>query len=133
MIDFSKLFLFHFTCYSHFNPNIYQLSVIHQGSWLYCSVLLFHNIELKIIVDLIGPCCFRNTDILTNPGAMTLVRKAKASMERPFLTSVTAWIDAPCFRRSSITFILFFLQAMWRGVKPFWKWERTHFWMSSCN
>ena len=37
----------------------------------------------------------------------------------PLLTSVTAWMDAPCFRRSSITLIRFFLQAMWRGVKPF--------------
>ena len=30
----------------------------------------------------------------------------------PLLTSVTAWMDAPCFRRSSITLIRFFLQAM---------------------
>ena len=28
------------------------------------------------------------------------------------LTSVTAWMDAPCFRRSSITLIRFFLQAI---------------------
>lgn len=34
-------------------------------------------------------------------------------------TSVTACIDAPCFSSSSITFTLFFLQAIWRGVKPF--------------
>ena len=42
----------------------------------------------------------------------------------PLLTSVTAWMDAPCFRRSSITLIRFFLQAMWRGVKPFCKGKR---------
>lgn len=40
------------------------------------------------------------------------------------LTSVTAWMDAPCFRRSSMTLIRFFLQAMWRGVKPFCKGQR---------
>lgn len=34
-------------------------------------------------------------------------------------TSVTAWMDAPCLSRSSITLALFFLQAMWSGVKPF--------------
>lgn len=53
-------------------------------------------------------------------------KKQQTNVKRPLLTSVTAWIDAPCFRRSSITFILFFLQAMCRGVKPFCKWERTH-------
>lgn len=54
-------------------------------------------------------------------------KETQTKVKRPFLTSVTAWIDAPCFRRSSITFILFFLHAMCRGVKPFCKWERTHF------
>lgn len=34
-------------------------------------------------------------------------------------TSVTAWMEAPCFSSSSITLALFFLQAMWSGVKPF--------------
>lgn len=38
----------------------------------------------------------------------------------PSLTSVMAWMDAPYLTSSSITFTLFFLQAMWRGVKPFW-------------
>lgn len=36
------------------------------------------------------------------------------------LTSVIAWMEAPYLTRSSITFTRFFLQAMWRGVKPFW-------------
>lgn len=30
-------------------------------------------------------------------------------------------MDAPCFSSSSITLILFFLQAMWSGVKPFYR------------
>lgn len=56
-------------------------------------------------------------------------KETQTKVKRPLLTSVTAWIDAPCFRRSSITFILFFLHAMCRGVKPFCEWERTHvFW-----
>lgn len=36
------------------------------------------------------------------------------------LTSVIACMEAPYLTSSSITFTLFFLQAMWRGVKPFW-------------
>lgn len=36
------------------------------------------------------------------------------------LTSVIAWMEAPYLTKSSITFTLFFLQAIWRGVKPFW-------------
>lgn len=36
------------------------------------------------------------------------------------LTSVIAWMEAPYLISSSITFTLFFLQAMWRGVNPFW-------------
>lgn len=43
------------------------------------------------------------------------------------LTSVTAWMDAPCFSSSSITLILFFLQAMWSGVKPFYR-EKNRLW-----
>lgn len=44
------------------------------------------------------------------------------------LTSVTAWMDAPCFSSSSITLILFFLQAMWSGVKPFYR-KKKRIWM----
>lgn len=35
-------------------------------------------------------------------------------------TSVTASMEAPVFRSNSITRMWFFLQAMWRGVKPFY-------------
>lgn len=36
------------------------------------------------------------------------------------LTSVTASRDAECFSSRSIDRMWFFLQAIWRGVKPFW-------------
>lgn len=36
-------------------------------------------------------------------------------------TSVTASMEAPVFRSNSITRTWFFLQAMWRGVKPFYR------------
>lgn len=45
------------------------------------------------------------------------------------LTSVTASIDAECLSRRSITRMWFFLQAICRGVKPFWKNENK--WLSS--
>lgn len=35
------------------------------------------------------------------------------------VTSVVDSMDAPCFSRSSTTLMRFFLQAIWRGVKPF--------------
>lgn len=45
--------------------------------------------------------------------------------KHPPLTSVTACMDAPCFKRSSMTLMRFFLQAIWRGVKPFCKGTNT--------
>lgn len=45
---------------------------------------------------------------------------AMSSESDKSLTSVIAWMEAPYLISSSITFTLFFLQAMWRGVNPFW-------------
>lgn len=55
---------------------------------------------------------------------LTILSAPRSAQHPPPLTSVTAWMDAPCFRRSSITLIRFFLQAICRGVKPFWKEQR---------
>ena len=40
------------------------------------------------------------------------------------LTSVMAWMEAPYFTSSSMTFTRFFLQAMCSGVKPFYSRRR---------
>lgn len=55
-------------------------------------------------------------------------KRREQETRRKSRTSVTAWMDAPCLSRSSITFALFFLQAMWSGVKPFCahRHTRTH-------